>query len=140
MTKISLITIFFLISLSSFSQEEKIKYRKLDYNDFLKYSVNDTSSVVIDVFFDKKDNTALGEMSFLPITAAVYIISPQLSIGLTLISFPLFVNGSYLLVKYRKKKLFMVLNEYKETRYLPNWVRKKATKQLEAYEMIKSEY
>jgi len=140
MTRISLITICFLISLPSFSQEEKIKYRKLDYNDFLKYSVNDTSSVVIDVFFDKKDNTALGQMSFLPISSAVYIISPQLSIGLTLISFPLFVNGSYLLVKYRKKKLFMVLNEYKETGYLPNWVRKKAIKQLEAYEMIKSEY
>ena len=140
MTKISLITICFLITLPSFSQEEKIKYRKLDYNDFLKYSVNDTSSVVIDVFFDKKDNTALGQMSFLPISAAIYIISPQLSVGLTLISFPLFVNGSYLLVKYRKKKLFMILNEYKETGYLPNWVRKKAIKQLKAYEMIKSEY
>jgi hypothetical protein len=140
MIKIAIITVCFLLSLSSYSQDDKIKYRKLDYNDFLKHSTNDTSAVIIDVFFDKKDNTALGQMSFLPITVAVYIISPQLSVGLTLISFPLFVNGSYLMVKYRKKKLFMVLNDYKETGHLPNWVRKKANKQLAAYELIKSEY
>ncbi|MDB4533546.1 hypothetical protein N9242_01645 [Vicingaceae bacterium] len=140
MIKIAIITVCFLLSLSSYSQDDKIKYRKLDYNDFLKHSINDTSAVIIDVFFDKKDNTALGQMSFLPITVAVYIISPQLSVGLTLISFPLFVNGSYLMVKYRKKKLFMVLNDYKETGHLPNWVRKKANKQLAAYELIKSEY
>ena len=79
-------------------------------------------------------------MSFLPITVAVYIISPQLSVGLTIISFPLFLNGSYLMVKYRKKKLHMVLNDYKETGHLPKWVMKKAKKQLEAYELIKAEY
>ncbi len=141
MTKIILISFCFLLSLPLFSQkEEKMKYRKLDYNDFLKYSINDTSAVIIDVFFDKKDNTALGQMSFLPITVAIYVISPPLSAGLTIISFPLFVNGSYLLVKYRKKKLYMVLNDYKKTGHLPNWIRKKAIKQLEAYELIKSEY
>ncbi len=141
MTKIALIAICFLLSLSSFSQEtEKIKYRKLDYNDFLKHSVNDTSAVIIDIFFDKKDNTALGQMSFLPITVGIYVISPPISAGLTLISFPLFVNGSYLMVKYRKKKLYMVLEDYKVTGHLPKWIRKKAIKQLEAYELIKSEY
>ncbi|PCI94038.1 MAG: hypothetical protein COB15_15075 [Flavobacteriales bacterium] len=140
MIKITLITICFLISLTSFSQKEKIKYRKLNYNDFTKYSINDTSAVIIDIFFDKKDNTAISQMSFLPITVAVAIISPPISAGLTLISFPLFVNGSYMLVKYRKKKLYKVLTEYKETGQLPKWVRKKANKQLDYYEMIKTEY
>ena len=140
MTKTILIAIFFIISLTSIAQEEKIKYRKLNYNDFTKYSINDTSAVIIDIFFDKKDNTAISQMSFLPITVAVAIISPPISAGLTLISFPLFVNGSYMLVKYRKKKLYKVLTEYKETGQLPKWVRKKANKQLDYYEMIKTEY
>ncbi|NQX96513.1 MAG: hypothetical protein HRT73_01365 [Flavobacteriales bacterium] len=141
MIKSILITLFLLISLSSFSQkEDKIKYRKLTYNDFTKLSINDTSAVIIDVFFDKKDNTAIGQMSFLPITVGIFIISPQLSIGLTAISLPLFINGSYLLIKYRNKKLHMVLTEYAKTKTLPKWVRKKANKQLEYYEMIKVEY
>ena len=105
MAKIILITICFLISLTSFAQEEKIKYRKLTYNDFTKFSINDTSAVIIDIFFDKKDNTAISQMSFLPISIAVAVISPQIAVGLTVISFPLFVNGSHLLIKYRKKKL-----------------------------------
>ncbi len=140
MKKITLIAICILMSFSSFAQEEKIKYRKLDYNDFSKYSVNDTSAVIIDIFFDKKDNAALGQMSFLPITVGIFIISPPISLGLTTISFPLFLNGSYMLIKYRKKKLYMVLTDYAENRTLPNWVRKKAKKQLDYYEMIKSGY
>ncbi len=141
MTKATLIIICFLISLTSFSQaNEKIKYRKLDYNDFVKLSVNDTSAVIIDIFFDKKDNAAIGQMSFLPISVAIFVISPPISVGLTTISFPLFVNGTYMLVKYRKRKLYKVLDEYAETKTLPKWIRKKANKRLEYYEMIKSEY
>ncbi|PCJ23525.1 MAG: hypothetical protein COA97_11420 [Flavobacteriales bacterium] len=140
MVKIILIITCILMSFFSFSQEEKIKFRKLDYNDFSKFSINDTSAVIIDIFFDKKDNAAIGQMSFLPITVAIFIISPQISVGLTAISFPLFLNGSYMLVKYRKKKLYKVLTVYKETQTLPKWVRKKANKQLAYYEMIKAEY
>lgn len=141
MNRITLFIICCLISLASFSQaNEKIKFRKLDYNDFTKLSINDTSAVIIDIFYDKKDNAALGQMSFLPITVGIFIISPQISAGLTLISFPLFLNGSYMLLKYRNKKLNMVLTEYAATKTLPNWVRKKANKQLAYYEMIKAEY
>ena len=141
MPKAVVIIICFLISLSSFSQaNEKIKYRKLDYNDFKKLSINDTSDVIIDIFYDKKDNTAIGQMSFLPITVAIFIISPPISLGLTTISFPIFLHGSYVLIKYRKKKLYDVLTVYQTTNSLPKWVRKKANKQLVRYEMIKSEY
>ncbi len=142
MTKITLITLFTLIGFSSFSQDEKIKFRKLDYNDFGKYSINDTSAVIIEIFFDKKDNAAYGQMSFLPITVSLAVIPPTrtIGVGLSFISIPLFLNGSYMLIKYRKKKLYMVLTEYKKTKKLPNWIRKKANKTLEYYEMMKSEY
>ncbi len=140
MTKVIFFFFCLVMTTTSFSQEEKIKYRKLDYNDFSKLSINDTSAVIIDIFFDKKNNMALGQMSFLPITVAVFIISPQISVGLTAISFPFFLNGSYMLIKYRKKKLYMVLTEYAATKTLPNWVRKKANKTLDYYETIKSEY
>lgn len=130
-----------LLSFSSFSQkEEKMKYRKLGYTDFRKLSINDTSQVVIDLFFDKKDNAGMGQMSFLPITLAVYVISPPLSGALTLISFPLFLNGSYMMIKYRKKKLHMVLTKYADSGTLPGWVRKKANKQLKYIELLKIEY
>lgn len=145
MNKFILIIICFFISSSSFSQVDedvKIKYRKLDYNDFVKLSVNDTSAVIIDIFYDKKDNAALGQMSFLPISAVVTLIPLTRPIGfvLSIISTPLFINGSYMLVKYRKKKLYMVLVEYEKTRRLPKWVRRKANKQLEFIELIKLQY
>jgi hypothetical protein len=142
MKRVILIIIFFSISLSYFSQaNEKIKYRKLTYNYFItKHSTNDTSEAVIEIFFDKKDNAALGQMSFLPITIAIYLISPQISAGLTIISFPLFLNGSYMLIKYRNKKLYDVLNEYKETQKLPKWLRKKTNRLLNYYEEVKTEY
>ena len=47
------------------------------------------------------------------------------------VSFPFFVNGSIVLIKYRKKKLQKVLIEYQKTRTLPKWVRKKVNKSLD---------
>ena len=143
MNKFFILFFTILTSMSSFSQSlegEKIKYRKLNYNDFSALSINDTSMAVIDIFFDKKDNAALGQMSFLPITAAIFIISPTISIGLTAVSLPLFINGSYMLVKYRNKKLHLVLTEYKKTKTLPRWIRKKANKHLVYIEALKSTY
>ncbi len=73
----------------------------------------------------------MGQMSMFPITAALYPVLPIFSIGLSVVSFPFFVNGSVMLVKYRKKKLQKVLIEYKETRTLPKWIRKKVNKSLD---------
>ena len=141
MTKYILITFCLLISISSFAQEEeKLKYRKLDYNDFRALSINDTSQTIIDLFYDKKDNAGIGQMTFLPITLAIYAVSPVISGALTLVSFPLFVNGGYMMVKYRKKKLYMVLTQYAEDGTMPNWVRKKANRQLKYVELLKLDY
>jgi len=141
MTKSIIITFCLLVSLSSFAQEqEKIKYRKLDYSAFSKLSTNDTSQVIIDLFFDKKSNGAIGQMTILPVTLIIFPISPPISAGLTLISFPLFVNGTYMMIKYRKKKLHEVLTEYADTGILPKWVRNKAKKQLKYIELLKLDY
>jgi len=131
--------IVFLILICSFpfsvvatpTDSTEIKARKLTYSDFLaNYSVNDTSAAVIEIFFDKKDNSARGQMSFLPITLAIYPLFPLFSVGLTAVSLPLFINGSVIMIKYRKGKLVKVLNEYRETRELPKWIRKKVNKSL----------
>lgn len=114
------------------SDSTTIKPRKLEYNDFIaNYSVNDTSTTVINIFFDKRNNSAIGQMTIFPITAAFFPLFPVFSVGMSAISFPFFVNGSVILVKYRKKKLYKILIEYKETRTLPKWVRKKVNKSLD---------
>jgi hypothetical protein len=121
------------ISSNAATDSTVTKARKLSYSDFLAhYSINDTSAAVIEIFFDKKDNNAKGEMSFLPITAGVFILFPVIGAGLSVVSVPLFIHGSYTLVKYRKKKLVNVLTEYRETQELPKWLRRKVNKSLEA--------
>ncbi|PJA06973.1 MAG: hypothetical protein COX70_08440 [Flavobacteriales bacterium CG_4_10_14_0_2_um_filter_32_8] len=145
MNKIALLLLFFTINFTSFCQtikEEKVETRKLTYNDFVSdYSINDTSAVIIDIFFDKKDNAGFGEMSFLPITVVLAAI-PQtrmIGIGTTLVSLPLFLHGSYTLLKYRNKKLYTVLVDYKKTKTLPKWVRRKANKLLDYYDTMQPE-
>jgi hypothetical protein len=141
MIRSSILVLCCLFSLSSFAQkEEKMKYRQISYTELLAYSINDTSNAIIDLFLNKKFNTGIGQMSFLPVNFLVYFVSPPIAMGLTLITIPLFLNGSLLLIKYRNKKLVMVLNDYKETGYLPNSIRRKAIKELQANELLKMEY
>jgi hypothetical protein len=135
MYRIAFILLLCFSSINSFAETDstEIKARKLTYSDFLgKYSINDTSAAVIEIFFDKKDNNAKGEMSFLPITAGVFFIFPVIGAGLSVVSVPLFIHGSYTLVKYRKKKLVNVLTEYRETQELPKWLRRKVNKSLDS--------
>lgn len=135
MQKLSWVVFFLLLNVGYCTATEDstvVKARKLEYSDFIaNYSINDTSNTVIDIFFDKRNNTAKGQMSFFPITAAIFPLVPIISIGLSVVTFPMFVNGTVVLVKYRKKKLQKVLIHYKETKELPKWVRKKVNKSLE---------
>ena len=146
MVKTALLFILFGIGSVLFCQTgktEKVITHKLEYNDFVSdYSFNDTTAVIIDIFFDKKDNAATGEMLFLPITVGLVFIpqTKMIGAGTTLISFPLFLHGSYTLFKYRKRKLYKVLLEYKQTRNLPRWIRRKANKLLAYYNTIETEY
>lgn len=125
---------FFLHIVCSYAAEDStvVKARNLEYSDFIaNYSINDTSNTVIDIFFDKRNNTAKGQLSFFPITAAIFPLVPVISVGLSIVTFPMFINGSVVWIKYRKKKLQKVLINYKETHELPNWIRKKVNKSLE---------
>ena len=113
MKNITLLFLTLLISLSSFSQNEnddKIKYRKLSYNDFKKLSINDTSDAVIDLFYNKRDNAAFTQIILLPMTVILTVIPPThfVGIGTAFISVPLFINGTMTLIKYRKKNLYKV--------------------------------
>ncbi len=125
------------------TDSSKIIYRKLTYNDFSsQFSFNDTATVVIDLFFDKKDNAALGQMSLLPVTVGLAVIpkTKPLGIGLTFISLPLLINGTMTLIRYRNQKLYKVLTEYKATKTLPNWVRRKTNRLLEYYNELERDY
>lgn len=142
MNKVLLILSLLLYCNIVFSQE-KVKPRKMDYSDFSKdFAINDTASVVIDLFFDKRDNGAYGEMIFLPITAGLVAIPQTRTIGaaLSLISTPLFFHGCYILVKYRRGKLYKVLTKYKNSKELPKWIQRKVDKQLGLYKVIDREY
>jgi hypothetical protein len=135
MQKISWVFVFFFLHIGcSYAAEDStvVKARNLEYSDFIaNYSINDTSNTVIDIFFDKRNNTAKGQLSFFPITAAIFPLVPVISVGLSIVTFPMFINGTVVWIKYRKKKLQKVLINYKETHELPNWIRKKVNKSLE---------
>lgn len=122
-----------LFSLKIFAEDTtNVKARKISYSEFMTdYAFDDTSRVIVNIFFDKKNNTAKGQMSFFPITAAIYPLFAVISVATSAVSFPFFLNGSYLLIKYRKARLVTVLHKYKHEQYLSKGLRKKVTKALE---------
>lgn len=143
--KTFVLTLCVLVNLLSFAQienSEKIKYRKLSYPDFKKLSINDTSDAVLDLFFNKTDNAIYTQIILLPISVVLTIIPPThfVGIGSLAISGPLFINGSATLIRYRKKKLYSILLDYKEKRTLPKWARKKANRRLKNYELLPINY
>jgi len=96
------------------------KKHKLNYNEFMtKYGDNDTAAVIIEIFFDKRNNAAKGQMSFLPISAAITFALPPVGVGLMVISTPLFINGMIVNQKYNRKKLMNILEEYQYNNELP---------------------
>ena len=138
MLKVVIFIIFTLFSLKIVSQSDTItiKPRNLSFNDFMaNYSINDTSAAVIELFFEKKGNNAYTEMAFLPITTALFLFSPTIGLGLSIISVPFFIHGSYILLKYNKKKLQRILVDYKSHNYLPKNIRKKANKIIYYYSL-----
>jgi hypothetical protein len=145
MKKSTLIFIGLLFSLSSLCQSnkiDKVKARKLTYADFSKLSINDTSLATIDLFFIKKDNAIYDQMSLLPVTIIIAAIpfTRIIGVGSAAISIPFFINGGFMLIRYRKKKLYNILLEYKETKEMPNWVRRKTNRLLKKYESVKTDY
>ena len=93
---------------------------KLNYDEFVSvYGSNDTSLAVIEIFFDKRENSAKGQMSFLPLSSAVAVILPPVGVGLMAVSTPLFINGLIVNQKYNRRKLKNILEKYESTHELP---------------------
>tara|TARA_B100000809_G_scaffold265999_1_gene326797 strand:+ start:9119 stop:9553 length:435 start_codon:yes stop_codon:yes gene_type:complete len=139
----------YIIALSLFSctlyAQEKTpqKICKYKVENFRALSINDTSDAVIDLFFSKKESAVYNQMSLLPISIILAVVpTPAQVVGLGsfIISGPLFLNGSYTLIRYRKKKLHKILNEYKTNKTLPKWVRKKTNKLLKEYSLQQIDY
>lgn len=103
------------------NQKIKIgKEHKMDYQGFVeKYGTDDTSVAVIEIFFDKRENAAKGQMSFLPLSGTIALVYPPLGVGLVAVSTPLFVNGLLVKNKYSKKKLHDILEDYHHNEGLP---------------------
>ncbi len=132
------------LTLSVFSQENKeLKICKYKHENFKEFSINDTSDAVIDLFFQKKESAIYNQMSLLPfsiILVAVPTPAQVVGLGSLAISGPLFISGTYTLVRYRKKKLKKVLIEYKEHKTLPKWVKKRTDKLLNEYKLQQIDY
>lgn len=72
--------------------------KHLNHEQYLeKYGVDETSIAIIDLFFEKRNLSGNGQMSFLPVSASIALFAMPIGIVTTAISTPLFVNG--LLVK-----------------------------------------
>lgn len=96
------------------------KEHKLNYDEFVnKYGSDDTSLAVIEIFFDKRENSAKGQMSFLPLSTAIAVVFPPIGVGLMAVSTPLFVNGLIVNQRYNRRKLKNILEEYESTNELP---------------------
>ncbi|MBW6483602.1 MAG: hypothetical protein K0B10_11155 [Vicingaceae bacterium] len=114
------------------------KKHKLNYNEFMtKYGDNDTAAVIIEIFFDKRNNAAKGQMSFLPISTGIAIILPPVGVGLMAISTPLFINGMIVNQKYNRKKLMNILEEYHYNNELPLKLKNQVIAILEAEDDLK---
>jgi hypothetical protein len=143
MKKSCIILVSIFLSCSLYAQNISKKVCKYKYEDFQKFSINDTSDAVIDLFYSKKESALYNQMSLLPLSLILFAVpSPAQVVGLGsfAISGPLFISGSYTLIRYRKRKLNNVLMEYKHSKKLPKWVRKKTNKLLKEYKLQQIDY
>jgi hypothetical protein len=127
MKKLIIISVLFL-SYNCFAQNGRLNKinDKLYYEDFIdQYGGNDTSRAIIDIFFDKKEYSATGKMSFLPLSAGITIVSPPLGIGLLVVSTPLFISGVITRRKYSQKNLLKTLTEYNESKTMAKNIKRK---------------
>jgi hypothetical protein len=92
---------------------KKMNSEKLCYQDYIdQYGINDTSKAIINFYFDKRELSAAGKMSFLPLSMVLAIVVPPIGLGLMAISSPLFVSGVITRKKYNNKNLIKELNNY----------------------------
>lgn len=94
-------------------KKENNKTVRLNYDECIqRYGVDDTSIAIINIYFDKRYNAGVGQLSFLPVTAALTIITPPIGVTLMVVSSPLYVNGAIKFNTYSQKNMVKTLNNY----------------------------
>lgn len=142
MKHLTIILFLIIITFNSFASDfnDKKVVKKISYNEYMiQYGENDTAAAIISIYHDKRENSGVGQMSFLPVTASLCIVSPPIGLGLTIISSPLFFSGLITYTKYNHKKLNRVLDNYTINGNLSKKLRKKVVKQLEAEKFWKED-
>lgn len=118
-----------LIMTNSISAEKihsEKKQARLDYEECIQlYGVDDTSIAIINIYFDKRYSTGVGQLSFLPATAAITFFIPPIGIVLMAASSPLYINGMIKYKKYSQKNMIKTLNNYRDNQILSDKIRNK---------------
>lgn len=119
--------------------EHKKEYQ-LTYEEFINhYGVDDTCVAIIDIYFDKRENSAAGRISMLPASAAVVLINAPLGVTLIAISTPIALSGTYTRIKYNRKKLIKTLVNYQIENILTAQLKEKVVSYLIIKEELRQE-
>ena len=110
------IILSFIICSNCFAVKKAAKKNNSEkhcYEEYInQYGRNDTSKAIINFYFDKREISAAGKMSFLPLSMLLAIVVPPIGLGLMVVSSPLFVSGVITRKKYNNKNLIKELNNY----------------------------
>lgn len=143
MKNLYLIAVVILLANNCFAKSNKVKKEeknKLSYEEYIdQYGIDDTSVAIINIFFDKRENSGNGQMSFLPITTAVAVIVPPIGVTLMAVSTPLFINGLIVHKKYSRKNLTKALEDYQNKNILSDKYKKRVIDFLEVQQEIYNE-
>ena len=111
-----------VICSNCFAAKKNTKRRhteKFSYQEYINhFGINDTSKAIIDLYFNKRELCAVGNMSFMPLSMTIALVIPPVGEGLMAISSPLFVSGVITRKKYYYKNLLKELNNYNENNIL----------------------
>ena len=133
MKNLILIPIILLMtnSVSAEKNRSEKKQARLDYEECIQlYGVDDTSIAIINIYFDKRYSVGVGQMSLLPVTAALTVFTPPIGVVLMAASSPLYINGIVKFNKYSQKNMIKTLNNYYNKNILAENIRNKVVNYL----------
>ena len=118
-------------SVSAEKNRSEKKQARLDYEECIQlYGVDDTSIAIINIYFDKRYSVGVGQMSLLPVTAALTVFTPPIGVVLMAASSPLYINGIVKFNKYSQKNMIKTLNNYYNKNILAENIRNKVVNYL----------
>lgn len=143
MKNVTIIVVAVFYCSISFSQENNYKKNNntpFSYQDYVYYyGVNDTSIAIINVFFDNQNRLGAGQLSYLPLTAAISILNPPIGIALMAITSPMVAHGLVSYGKFSDDNLVKALEDYQFNNFIDETLRKKLDKYQENKAIEKTE-